>query len=133
MNKIRIILLSVCVLTLTLFMAGCSYVIEITYDNNDPYAPTFSFKEKHILFDWKPSVREISFYKIIEGKVDYANPLWSIEADGIKIDKISYGILPKGFRIVSPAKKLTPSTKYHLFVSAWGSGGYIEFQTPGDI
>ena len=106
-------------------------MIEIRYDKNTSYPPTFFLKEKHIISGRLPSVREISFYEVVDNKPVYSNPIWSIKADGVKIKQLTYGVLPEGFEIVSPAKKLLPGTKYYIFVSAWGSSGFMEFQTPG--
>lgn len=120
------------IVSISFLLSGCSFVIEIIYDNSDRYTPTFYLKEKHIIFDRQPKVREILFYKEVDNRVDYSNPIWSIKADGIKIKKLTYGVLPEGFKIVSPADRLLPSTKYSVHVRAWGSVGFMEFQTPGD-
>ena len=111
-------------------LSGCSYIIEITHDNTST-PPTYYLKEKHIVFGKLPSVREVSFYKVVDNSPVYSDPIWSIKADGVKIKQLTYGVLPEGFKIVSPAKKLLPETKYHVFVSAWGSSGFMEFQIIG--
>ena len=127
-TKMKKFILIICAFAFVL--SGCSYIIEITYENNDSFAPTFHLKEKHIIFGKAPRVREISFFKVIDSKPDYSNPIWSIKADGMKLKELTYGTVPKGFEAITPAKKLSPTTTYHVLVRAWGSDGFMDFETP---
>ncbi len=128
MNSIKSIKLLSVILFLFL-LPGCSYVIEVTIENNETLTPSFILKEKCVpIFGNAPKLREIVVCNKIGGKVDHSNPIWRITSDGIKTAKVTYGKIPKGFTEETKAQILVPQNTYYILALAWGSGGFTEFQ-----
>ena len=115
-----------------------SYGFEITIDNLNSNQPVFRFVKPLLVPPrWTKATINLNSFAIYakrSGAWDYKHPLWGIGLEFgsyLKIQEISYGIVPEGFTETIKAQPLLFEETYQVNGTAAGGYGDGEFILSG--
>ena len=119
-----------------LFIIGCSYYLTMSIVDDNPIAPVFSIERKGAFLQKSYSGVYIVIVDIEKDVgCDNKNHVWAIEIPpGMerKLESVTYGVVPEGYRELVKAQPLLPNIVYHMSICATGGVGGIKFNIVED-